>query len=77
MSGYRKYPYHPQQKGSDFLGGRGGSICLIFQQGEVHHREIFPEGSRDAQECNKEKTQKFTPVIYLQRYETGRKLKSH
>ena len=27
----------PPRKGSDFPGGKGG-----------HHREIFPEGSRDA-----------------------------
>ena len=33
----------------------------------MHQREIFPEGSRDALESHKEKTQKFTTTIYLQR----------
>ena len=46
----------PPRKGSDFQGGRE-AICLIFQWGGGggQHREIFPEGSRDAQEGNKEK----------------------
>lgn len=49
----------PPQKGSDFPRGRGGLICLIFQcgGGGVHHREIFPEGSHDTKESDKEKTQ--------------------
>ena len=65
-------------EGIGFSRGEGGSICLIFQWGqEGHHREIFPEGSCDAQESNKEKTQKFTTKIYLQRYKTQQKLKSY
>ena len=36
----------------------------------MHHREIFPVGSRGANESNKEKTLKFTTTIYLQRYQT-------
>ena len=42
-------PSPPPQKGSGFPEwGGGGSICLIFQWGGGgHHREIFPEGSRD------------------------------
>ena len=37
-------------EGIGFSRGDGGSICLIFQWegGGGHHREIFPEGSRDA-----------------------------
>ena len=41
----------PHGRDRIFQGGRGGggSICLIFQWGGGgHHREIFPEGSRDA-----------------------------
>ena len=49
LCGSRKYPYHHHKRDWIFQGGGGGSICLIFQKGEgVHHREIFPEGSRDA-----------------------------
>ena len=48
MCGSRKYPYHPHGRDWIFQGG-GGSICLIFQWGGgVLHREIFPDGSRDA-----------------------------
>jgi len=32
LCGSRKYPY-PPQKGSDFPGGKGRSICLILQWG--------------------------------------------
>ena len=45
---FQKISIPPSRNGSDFPGGRGGSICLIFQWGGGgHHREIFPEGSRD------------------------------
>ena len=45
---FKKISIPPPWKGSDFPGGRGGAICLIFQWGQGgHHREIFPEGSRD------------------------------
>ena len=58
LCGSRKYPYHPHGRDQFFQGG-GGGICLIFQWGQGgHHREIFPEGSRDVKESNKEKTQK-------------------
>ena len=67
MCGSRKYPYHPHGRDGIFQGG-GRSICLIFQQGSGgHHMEIFPEGSRDAKECNKEKTQNFSTIIYLRK----------
>ena len=46
-------------------------------RGDGHHRQIFPEGSRDAQESNKEKTQKLTTTIYLRRYKTRKKSKSY
>ena len=50
--------HNPPLHGRDriFQGG-GEAICLIFQWrgGGGHHREIFPEASRDAQEGNKEK----------------------
>ena len=40
--------HNPPWKGSDFPGGRGVNLPN-FQGGRgVHHREIFPEGSRDA-----------------------------
>ena len=41
-------PPHPR-KGSDFPGGRGRQFAE-FSGGKRggHHREIFPEGSRDA-----------------------------
>ena len=46
------YPPPPSAptEGIGFSRGDGGSICLIFQWegGGGHHREIFPEGSRDA-----------------------------
>ena len=59
-------------EGIGFSRGEGGeSIWLIFQWGGgVHHREIFPEGSSDGFESNKEKTQKFTMTIYLRRWST-------
>ena len=41
----------PPTEGIGFFRGKGASICLIFQGeagGGGHHREIFPEGSRDA-----------------------------
>ena len=34
----------------------------------MYHRDIFPVGSRGANESNKEKTQEFTPTIYFRRY---------
>ena len=49
---------------------RGGQFTK-FSMGEgVHHRETFPVSSCGIQESNKEKTQKFTTAIYLQRYKT-------
>ena len=51
MCGSRKYPYSPppQRKGSDFPGGRGVNLPNFpVGRGGGHHREIFPEGSRDA-----------------------------
>ena len=77
MCGSRKYPYRPHRRNRISRGEGGGAICLIFQRGGGHHRKIFPVGSRDAKECNKEKTQKLTTIIYLQRYKTRQKLKSH
>ena len=44
----------PPWKGSDFPGGRGGG----------HHRELFLEGSRDAQESNKEKTKIYHDNLF-------------
>ena len=39
----------PPQKGLDFPGGRGGVNLPNFPVGRGdQHREIFPEGSRDA-----------------------------
>ena len=73
LCGSRKYPYLPHRRDRIFQGGGGGggSIWLIFQWGGgVHHREIFPEGSCDGFESNKEKTQKFTMTIYLRRWST-------
>ena len=57
-------------EGIGFSRGEGGSICLIFQWGGGgHHREIFPEGSREARRVTKKK-QKITTTIYLRRYKT-------
>ena len=50
LYGSRKYPYHPLQKGSDFQGGVNLPNLPVGRG--VHHREIFPEGSCDAQESN-------------------------
>ena len=44
-------PPPPQRKGSDFPGGRGVNLPNFpvgRWGGGGHHREIFPEGSRDA-----------------------------
>ena len=45
---FQKISIPPHGRDRIFQGG-GGSICLIFQWGGGggHHREIFPEGSRD------------------------------
>ena len=57
-------------EGIEFSSGEGGSICLIFQwEGGGHHREIFPEGSREVRRVTKKK-QKITTTIYLRRYKT-------
>ena len=38
LCGSRKYPYHPHGRDRIFQGEGGGG----------HHREIFPDGFRDA-----------------------------
>ena len=71
---FQKISIPPPRKGSDFLGG-GGVILPNFPVGRgVHHREIFPQGSREAKSARKKK-QKFTTIIYLRRYKTRQKLK--
>ena len=53
-------------EGIPFSRGEGGVNLPNFLVG-VLQSEIFPEGSCDAEERNKEKTQKFTTTIYLRR----------
>ena len=51
LCGARKYPYPAPRTGSDFPRGEGGVNLPNFSVGRGgggHHREIFPEGSRDA-----------------------------
>ena len=54
MCGSRKYPYPPPSHGRDrIFQGEGGVNLPNFPVGSGegggggHHREIFPEGSRD------------------------------
>ena len=50
MCDSRKYPYHPHGRDRILQGGGGGGVNVPnFPVGRGgHHREIFPEGSRDA-----------------------------
>ena len=72
MVWFQKIFIPPRRKGSDFPGGRGVNLPNFQGGGGVHHREIFPVGSRGANESNKKtKTQKFTTtIIYLRKYKT-------
>ena len=56
---------HPPQKGSDFSGGGGVNLPNFPVGTGGHHREIFPEGSRDAQESNKEKTKIYHDNLFV------------
>ena len=50
MCGSRKYPYPPPHGRDRIFQGEGGVNLPNFPVGSGggHHREIFPEGSRDA-----------------------------
>ena len=66
MCGSRKYPYLPPTEGIRFSRGEGGQFAS-FSSGEGgHRREIFSEGSRDAQESNKEKAQNLPRQFFCE-----------
>ena len=48
LCGSRKYPYHPHGRDRIFQGEGGGQFAQFSSgEGGMHHKEIFPEGSRD------------------------------
>ena len=68
MCGSRKYPYHLHRRDRIFQGGRGGSICQIFQWGgKCSIGKYFQTVFMMRKRVTKKKTQKFTTTIYLRR----------
>ena len=64
MCGSRKYPYPTLYRRDRIY--QGGVNLPNFPVGTGgHHRQIFPEGSRDVQESNKEKTKIYHDNLFV------------
>ena len=60
MCGSRKYPYPtPHRRDWIFQGGGGVNLPHFPVGTGGHHREIFPEGSRDVRRVTKKKHKKL------------------
>ena len=67
---FQKISIPPPPQGRDRIFQGGGGVNLPnFPKGEAgHHREIFPEGSRDARRVTKKKHKKLPQQLFICEY---------